>query len=132
MTAVHESAYPRLNSKASAKQLKRAFTPQKTEWHWVKSKRINETAKLGYVVLLKCFQRLGYFPDLIKIPLSVMDHVAEHIEIAPPIEPDFLFTSEKALQRAKDAIREYCQVNKYQSSVVEPWLKEFAIGVLTA
>jgi hypothetical protein len=45
-----------------ARELAEAFTPTLDEVEWARSKTTTEQHFLALVVLLKCYQRSGYFP----------------------------------------------------------------------
>lgn len=62
MTAIHETAYPRIRSNVTDKELEQIYTPSEEEF-WFANKNTKAPAqRLGLLVLLKTFQRLGYFP----------------------------------------------------------------------
>jgi Domain of unknown function (DUF4158) len=62
MTAIHETAYPRLRSNLTDKELRELYTPTPEEMAFVQQVTSSPVTALGVVVLLKTFQRLGYFP----------------------------------------------------------------------
>lgn len=41
--------------------------------------------RLGFAVLLKCFQQEGSFPARHEIPFAVIRHIAQQIELAPEL-----------------------------------------------
>ncbi len=43
--------------------------------------------RLGFAVLLKCFQQEGRFPARHEIPFPVIRHLAEQLELAPAVPP---------------------------------------------
>ena len=60
--------YPRFKRTIAAKELREAFTPGADEVAWAREAIRAPGHLLGLVVLLKCFQRLGYFPKLADVP----------------------------------------------------------------
>lgn len=126
MTAIHETAYPRLNPNVPAKEVKRIYTPTNNEWRWVRQRRMGRDAYLGQLVYLKCFQRLGYFPKEDEIPPQIIEHIAECHGLPLPGKRQPLFSSEKAGRRAKEAIREYCGVRKFEQNTHGDTLQSFA------
>src|SRR5262249_15848669 len=62
MTAIHETAYPRLRSNLTEKELRELYTPTLEEMVFVQRVTSSPVTALGVAVLLKTFQRLGYFP----------------------------------------------------------------------
>jgi hypothetical protein len=64
------------------------------------------------LVLLKCFQRLQYFPPLAEVPAPVADHVRSCLRLPPdlPLRCD----QAKTLYRYHSAIREHLAVSVYK------------------
>jgi len=61
MPTVHETAYPRLKSSVSYRELTDHYTPTEAELELAGRASKGEAARLGFLVLLKTFQRLGYY-----------------------------------------------------------------------
>ena len=76
MTAIHETAYPRIRSNVMGKELDELYTPTQEQLEFADRNTRGSTQKLGLLVLLKVFQRLGYFPMMRDIPQLVIQHVA--------------------------------------------------------
>ena len=68
---VDRTAYPRLPSTVSGRELAEALTPTAGEVRWACAKIVDPGARLSLLVLLKCYQRLGYFPQLDRVPSQV-------------------------------------------------------------
>jgi hypothetical protein len=58
---IHETAYPRLKASVTARDLMEISTPTPEECAFAVSLTRRETARACFVLLLKTFQRLGYF-----------------------------------------------------------------------
>ncbi len=127
MAAVHETAYPRIKANSLQRDIKRLYTPTPTECKWVKNRRIDKASILGNLVLLKCFQRLGYFPNLNIIPMSLINHVAQCLTLQPPDTPKLLLSSPQSIKRAKSAIRAYRKVKRIETSKQMEWLTDFSL-----
>jgi hypothetical protein len=78
MAVIQETAYPRLKRNYTKKEIVRVYTPSQSEYRWVKMLRVEAGARLAYLVMLKCFQMLGYFPKPADIPVFVVSHIGEH------------------------------------------------------
>lgn len=76
MTAIHETAYPRVRSSITEKELVEIYTPEKDELEFVSEHSQNDVTKLGLLLLLKLFQRLGYFPQFEEIPAQIIEYIA--------------------------------------------------------
>jgi hypothetical protein len=61
MTALHETAYPRIRTRLSPEDLQ-LYTPTADEQRFAQENTRAEVGKLGLLMLLKVAQRLGYFP----------------------------------------------------------------------
>jgi len=68
VTAIHETAYPRIRSNVTDKELVELYTPTEEQLSFADENAQAPVQKLGLLVLLKSFQRLGYFPMLREIP----------------------------------------------------------------
>jgi hypothetical protein len=62
MASIERTAYPRLKRQVTARELRDVFTPSPDEIDWAQGLTRSEEHLLAVVVLLKCFQRLGYSP----------------------------------------------------------------------
>ncbi len=87
----------------SARELAEAFTPAADEVGWARSKTATEQHFLALVVLLKCYQRLGYFPKLADVPAAVVDYVRSKLELAEAVEA--VHESDRTLWRHRDFVR---------------------------
>lgn len=76
MAEVHETAYPRLKHNPSHRDLAETYSPSEGELKLADSLARSEVAKLGFLLLLKTFQRLGYFVHLDEVPVAIVEHVA--------------------------------------------------------
>lgn len=61
MALVDRTAYPRLPRAVAARELAEVFTPTGEEVSWARAKTTTDQHCLTLLVLLKCYQRLGYF-----------------------------------------------------------------------
>lgn len=76
MAAIHETAYPRIRSSITEKELVEIYTPDKEELEFVNINARSDASRLGLLVLLKLFQRLGYFPAFTNIPYQIIEYIA--------------------------------------------------------
>ena len=111
MTAIHVTAYPRLKSSVNERDLIEVYTPSITELELANKICKGGSAKLGFLVLLKTFQRLGYFVMLQSVPKSIIDHIATSAE---DTEFDVAAYDESGTRRRHvGAIRVYFNINPY-------------------
>jgi len=76
MTAIHETAYPRIRSNVTDKELMELYTPSHEQLEFANRNTREPVSRLGLLILLKTFQRLGYFPTLSQVPQPVIWHIA--------------------------------------------------------
>jgi hypothetical protein len=77
MPGIRDTAYPQLKSTPSAKELEEVYTPNFVELVWAEKRTRERTPRVGLLVLLKTFQRLGYFVMLSDVPLPILEHLAQ-------------------------------------------------------
>src|SRR5260370_4246874 len=75
MPTVHETAYPRLKSNVSRRELIDLYTPTQAEVELATRVSKGEPARFGFLILLKTFQRLGYFIVLRDLPRSIIEYI---------------------------------------------------------
>jgi len=76
MPAAHETAYPRLKEAVTPTDLAEVYTPTAEDLALAISTSPRPGARLGFLVLLKTFQRLGYFVLVGEVPPPIAQHVA--------------------------------------------------------
>jgi len=85
VSTLHETAYPRLKSNPTPKELADIYTPTSEELRLAaRLAPRSPSARLAVLVYLKTFQRLGYFTQLKHVPAPILAHIAQ----AARIEPD--------------------------------------------
>lgn len=128
MASVERTAYPRFKRTISSRELHEAFTPGTTEVARARDKARSLEHLLALVVLLKSYQKLGYFPDLGEVPELVVGHMRGLLGLDESVSPrhdsvrtaarqrDFIrerlgvvYDMDKARQVAAEAIREAVQ-----------------------
>lgn len=72
MASIERTAYPRFKRDLSKKELQRIYTPSLEEIQFVYSFARGPEFLLKAMVLLKTFQKLGYFPKSHDIPTVIM------------------------------------------------------------
>ena len=77
MLSITDTAYPLLNSSPSKRDLDDIYTPDLFELGFAEQRTRNMASRIGLLVLLKTFQRLGYFTRISEVPLSIIRHIAK-------------------------------------------------------
>jgi TnpA family transposase len=73
---IHETAYPRLKNSVSNKELTEFYTPSAEEITLAHQLSQRTELRICFLVLLKTFQRLGYFIPLHSVPRPIAEHIA--------------------------------------------------------
>lgn len=85
MTTVNETAYPQLHPEPRPRELSDHYTPTPDELAWARKRAATPLKRVSLLVLLKCAQRLGYFPQLKDIPRPYLDHATRASGFARPL-----------------------------------------------
>ena len=114
MTAIHETAYPRLKPNPNEQELKQNFLPTPLEIELLKKNTSTKSShnQLGFMLSLKCYQCLGYHIAINAIPKLIVEYVAKCIAVK--IDKDKLRSYMKLKQRKrhKTVIRKYLNINE--------------------
>ena len=81
MPSLHETVYPRFKSSISEKELHDIYTPSADEIDLSRQVTRGGNAQICFLIMLKCFQRLGYFMPLSDIPQSIRQHISKSLAI---------------------------------------------------
>jgi hypothetical protein len=75
VTSIERTAYPRFKRHYTPNELGEIYTPTRIEINFALKVTTGEENYFNLLVLLKVFQRLGYFPQIADIPLAVIDQI---------------------------------------------------------
>ncbi len=112
MTQLHETIYPRIRSTITEKELKEIYTPTHEEIAFASRYARKPTLRLRLLVMLKVFQRLGYFPRLSEVPQQIIEHITRsagfHEGIVLPAD-----ASTRPFWRHNSLIRKFLDIESY-------------------
>jgi Domain of unknown function (DUF4158) len=74
-----DTAYPLLKESPTERELQELFTPNLFELGFAAENSRQPIPRLGLLLLLKSFQKLGYFVRLAEIPPPIVLHVAKTV-----------------------------------------------------
>ncbi|BAY14067.1 Tn3 family transposase [Calothrix sp. NIES-2098] len=114
VTSIERTAYPRFKRQLTPKELTEIYTPNKSEIAFAYATTKGESNILNLVCLLKSFQRLGYFPSVIEIPLKIVNHIRSNLKFS--VDTVLGYENRKTMYRHRTAIREYLQVNQFNQT----------------
>jgi hypothetical protein len=113
MPSIHETAYPCLKAAVTARDLAEVYTPTPEEMTLAAALTGSETAQACFVLLLKTFQRLGYFIYLRDVPDAIVTHITAYLGATFPLAERDAYDRSGTRRRHVTAIREYLQVKPY-------------------
>jgi hypothetical protein len=126
----HETAYPTLKNSFTQNELAKYFTPSEVEIDMAFASVSGKASRLCFLVLLKTFQRLGYFVMIDDVPERVKRHVAHCLKI--PKVPDISdYDVSGTRQRHLTLIREYLQVRPFDEDARKALLEATKEAALT-
>lgn len=110
MTSINRTAYPKFKQFPDAKELAELYTPTPEEIKFVKSRTKSHDGFLSFMVMLKSFQRLGYFPHPELVPIAVIKHLRSCLKLQDWVKT---IPSERQRYTYQNAIRSYLGVKQY-------------------
>ena len=110
MIAIHETAYPRFKPHLTDRELQEVFTLSMDERDFIqqKTKSKNTISRLGFALLLKCYQYLGHFTSVANVPPRVKTYLAEQLGV--DAELDLTGYAKATQKRHRQAIRIYLDI----------------------
>jgi len=114
---INETAYPKLKNSFSESELLEFYTPTKNELALAETSTERQLAKLCFIIFLKCFQRLGYFPA-VNIPEIIVSHISKIMDISINAETLKNYNKSGTKFRHAQIIREFLNVKKYDLSAI--------------
>jgi len=111
MASVERTAYPRFKRSPLAKELDALYTPTDEELNFALKFARKPQFRFGLLVLLKSFQRLGYFPAIGDVPSSVIQHIQTASDLGAVTLPTY--EESRTLYRHHQAIRERLGVSAW-------------------
>ncbi len=110
MASIERTAYPRLKHLSNPNELAAVYTPTDSELEFARLTARGDSQVLSVLVLLKTFQRLGYFPRLDEVPAAIVSHIRSWVG------SDTVFKASaplRSLYRYQEAIRAHLGVSPY-------------------
>jgi len=111
LASIERTAYPRFRRTPTARELEEAYTPTAAERQFLEATTRGEGSRFTLAVMLKAFQRLGYFPRLRDVPAAIVQHLRTSLAVAPELLPGY--DSPRTQYRHQHAIRAFLDVTSY-------------------
>jgi TnpA family transposase len=113
MPSASDTIYPRLKTNPSAKDLDERYTPNVFELVFATKRTRQPAPRVGLLLLLKTFQRLGYFVRYGEIPVPIVRHIcrcAGYAEVPPELAA---YDASTARDRHMALVRSFVGVTAY-------------------
>jgi TnpA family transposase len=132
LVSIQETAYPRLKSSYSKKELDDVYTPTPAELEWMTQSAKSPVSKLGLMVSLKVSQRLGYFVTITDVPTCIIEHVARLVGVPSiSLEALKLYSDSGTCRRHHSLIRNYRNIRFFDMSSRQIMLEAMTEAALT-
>jgi Domain of unknown function (DUF4158) len=113
MPSVSDTAYPRLKANPSAKELDEIYTPTAQELDFAQKRTRQPAQQAALLLLLKTFQRLGYFVRCAEIPDPIVRHILRYAGLLSLPQQMEMYDSSTARDRHTALVREFLSVTAY-------------------
>ena len=131
MPTIAETAYPRLKSQVREKELTEIYTPTLEELNLASQHTRKGATQLGFLVLLKTFQRLGYFVSPTNVPQAIVKHIAQSSGLAYYLDVLGNYETSRTRWRHTNIVRDYLSINHYQTQARRIIVKSMADAART-
>jgi hypothetical protein len=108
VTSIERTVYPRFTRAPSVKELRELYTPTPHDIAFVTTHARGNGPQFALMILLKVFQRLGYFPDPQTIPGAVISHIRAVMQYPDHLIPDI---TPRTMYRYHALIRAQLEIN---------------------
>ena len=113
MTLIDRTAYPRFKQFPDAKELAELYTTTPEEIKLAKSKTKSHEGFLSFIIMLKSFQRLGYFPHPELVPIAVRRHLRSCLNLHSWVKA---IPRDRQRYSSQKTIRDYLKVKQYDKA----------------
>jgi hypothetical protein len=130
LAVIHDTAYPRLKSHFSKQELSSVVTPAASEVESAHSVAKSTSLRIAFLVLLKCFGRLGYFPQLHKVPRQLAEYISLFYGVHYEAVEWQAYDASGSRYRHIDAIRSHFGIRRFDENaqqVLSSTMREAAL-----
>ena len=131
MPSVQDTAYPRLKSHPTEKDLIRLYTPTSEELALAKRVTLKPVTCLNFLVLLKTFQRLGYGVTLADVPARIIRHIVRSTQLPTSRQKLNQYDASATRRRHLSIIRDYLQIVAFDQTAHQAMTRALEMAVLT-
>ncbi len=131
MPTCAETAYPRLKNQIREKELREIYTPTREELNLASQHTRKGSTQLGFLVLLKTFQRLGYFVSPSNVPSAIVKHITKCAALDCPASVLASYETSGTRWRHITLIRKHLLINPYNAEARRIIVKSMANAART-
>ncbi|MDD5581027.1 MAG: DUF4158 domain-containing protein [Methylobacter sp.] len=134
-----DTAYPRFKSRLSQSELEEFYTLSDTELMFCSDTELmfcnsmtrSTSTRLGFVLLLKTYQRLGYFVSSKQVPNAIIEHIAAAVDEPYDKENLAQYGSSQARRKHLSAVRNFLNVKPFGNDGKALMRQTFSEAALT-
>lgn len=126
LPSINETAYPRLKNVINKNELANIYTPTEAEIDFANKSARKDMPKLCLLVMLKTFQRLGYFIQIKDVPLQIIEHIMNSANITIYNIQIDNYDGSNTKSNHIVAIRNYLNIKAYNTDAKQLILKSVA------
>ena len=115
MASIYDTIYPKFKKEFTQAELNEIYTPTEMEVILAEKSTVRQSAKLLFLISLKCFQRLGYFLPISNIPEEIIYHISKVLDIKLTEKMISNYGKSGSRQRHFQAIRAFLGVSPFDS-----------------
>ena len=130
MPSIQDTAYPRLKSNPTDKELIRLYTPTTEELELARRVTSKPVTCLCFLVLLKTFQRLGYGVILATVPAGIIRHIVKSTQLPTSQQDLSQYDDSDTRRRHLTIIREYLQIFPFDQTASQAMIQALEMAVL--
>jgi len=126
-----DTAYPRLKTSFNSGELERWYSPTPEEYKFCEKVVRGQSNRFGFLLILKTFQRLGYFVTSNQIPDAIIAHLAEIEKM--PVDREALkhYDDSRSRKTHVGLIRSYLNVSQFDSEAYKLLCQALVDAALT-
>ena len=113
MTLLDRTAYRRFKQFPDAMELAQQYTRSPEEFNLAKSRTKSHAGFLSFIIMLKSFLRLGYFPHPELVPIAVRRHLRSCLNLHSWVKA---IPRDRQRYSYQKTIRDYLKVKQYDKA----------------
>jgi len=126
-----DTAYPRLKTSFNSGELERWYSPTPEEYKFCEKVVRGQSNRFGFLLILKTFQRLGYFVTSNQIPDAIIAHLAEIEKMPVDWEALKHYDDSRSRKTHVGLIRSYLNVSQFDSEAYKLLCQALVDAALT-